>query len=244
MTCVINPSYQQLSDWIRQTPQAFDSLGTIIYNERNTLRSAVAPDGTVMCIKRYRIPIFINRIAYSLFRPSKAQRAYQNGLQIIRCGISTPTPVAYIECRNAGLIEYTYLITEMSDYSDTMHNYSLHYTPDLDDIIRPFARFTANLHDHDILHLDYSPGNILYKKDTDGWHFTIIDINRLKFKHVDMLTGCKNIQRFAADTRFFDIFAEEYALARNFEPLQCRSLILKYRNQFWDNGKRAYYKYE
>lgn len=243
MTITINPKYQHLLEWLHRIPTDFDFVGNVIYSGRNIVKSIVAPDGQRLCVKRYHVPLLFNRIAYTFLRSPKALRAYSNGLEIIHRGFETPTPIAYILNFKNGLLSDSYLITEMSEYSGIMRNFSLNYTPDLENIIRPFARFTAALHNSGILHLDYSPGNILYEKKLDGWHFSIIDINRLKFQSIDMVTGCKNIQRLAADTHFFEVFAEEYAKARHFDTMQCLSLILKYRNRFWHNGKKAYYKY-
>lgn len=42
-----------------------------------------------------------------------------------------------------------------------------------------FAEFTARLHEAGILHLDYSPGNILYDKIGEEYHFSLVDINRM-----------------------------------------------------------------
>lgn len=44
-----------------------------------------------------------------------------------------------------------------------------------------FAEFTARLHEAGILHLDYSPGNILYDKIGEEYHFSLVDINRMHF---------------------------------------------------------------
>ena len=44
--------------------------------------------------------------------------------------------------------------------------------------------YTAVMHEREVLHLDYSPGNILWDKDDEGYHFTVVDINRMRFGKV------------------------------------------------------------
>lgn len=54
-------------------------------------------NGLEINVKRYRVPIFINRIAYTFFRKSKACRAYNNAFEVIKRGFETPESIAYIE---------------------------------------------------------------------------------------------------------------------------------------------------
>ena len=42
-----------------------------------------------------------------------------------------------------------------------------------EDVVTAFAEFTARLHEAGILHLDYSPGNILYDKIGEEYHFSL-----------------------------------------------------------------------
>ena len=68
-----------------------------------------------------------------------------------------------------------------------------------------FAEFTARLHEAGILHLDYSPGNILYDKIGEEYHFSLVDINRMHFGEVDIKKGCANFAPFMGGRRPFFI---------------------------------------
>ena len=50
-----------------------------------------------------------------------------------------------------------------------------------EDRLLAFARYTAALHQAGILHLDYSPGNILiHHNEIDGYSFSLVDVNRMQ----------------------------------------------------------------
>lgn len=244
MKIVINPSYQYLSEWLNAIPDNFTNIGEIIYDERNTLRKVTTDDGLVLCIKRYRRPIFINRLIYSFFRLPKAQRAYQNALILQSRSINSPTPVAYIICDKSGLITDSYLVTLYCDYEHLMREFTLNYKPELENVIRPFARYTALIHSKDILPTDYSPGNILFRQQGNDYEFSIIDINRMEFKPVGLKEGAYSMRRICANRHFFEVFADEYSHVRGFDNKQFLTALLYYRDRFWNYGKKADYQYD
>ena len=63
-----------------------------------------------------------------------------------------------------GLIGHSYFMSIQSPYR---YNFCQFGNADIEscaDVVTAFAEFTARLHEAGILHLDYSPGNILYDK--------------------------------------------------------------------------------
>ena len=240
---VLAPKYEEWREWISSLPQTFESSGTVIYDARNQIRRMSAPDGSLLCVKRYHKPLFINKYIYRFIRPSKARRAYENGLYILAHGVGTPEPIAYIEEYELGGLGYSYLITRRSELTHINREFTLAYKPELDDTIVPLAKFTAHMHNEGILHEDFSPGNILWDKINGEYQFEIIDINRMSFGKVDLQTGCRSIQRICARSYFFDIFADAYAETRGMDKTECRKWIQYYRDKFWKNGKKADYQY-
>ena len=104
----IHKKYQtdsSICEFVDGLPQRFEQEGTLLYDERNVIRRFEV-NGTVLVVKRFKRPNFFQRIAYTFFRSSKAFRAYHNGEELIRRGISTPFPIAYLETYSTGLIEY------------------------------------------------------------------------------------------------------------------------------------------
>ena len=244
MKTVINPTYESLREWIEAIPMLFARQGEVIYDERNQVRTLTAPDGTKVCVKRFHVPRFLNKYIYRYLRAGKAERAYQNGLCLIAHHVGTPEPMAYIEEYACGGLGYSYLITRLSALKHLHREFTFEDTPALEATIRPLARFTAHMHEEGILHLDFSPGNILWDKVNGTYQFEIIDINRMAFGRVSMKEGCRSVCRLCARSRFFDVFADEYAQARHLDPTQCRHWIHYYRNRFWHYGKKAYYPYQ
>lgn len=243
MKIVINPKYESLRTWITSIPALFAEQGKVIYDARNQIRLFTAPDGTDICIKRFHIPRLLNKYIYR-WRDSKAKRSYENGMYLLAHNVGTPEPIAYIEEYRYGGLGYSYLATRLSCLTRLHREFTLDYKPELEDTIRPLARFTAHMHNEGILHLDFSPGNILWDQVDGEYRFEVIDINRMVFGPVSMKAGCRSIRRICARSHFFDVFAEEYAQARKMDTEQCRYWIHYYRDRFWNNGKKANFLYD
>ena len=103
------------------------------------------------------------------------------------------------------------------------------------DLTVPFARFTADMHEKQILHKDYSPGNILFDRQPDGSvAFEIVDINRMVFdKPVGLDTACRNFCRLWGKEGFFVLLAKEYAKARGLDEDKCIRFTVRYWKRFW-----------
>lgn len=233
MKIVINPEFSYLKYFIQQVPSRFLLEGRTIYKARNEIK-VMETHGLQLNVKQYRSPFFFNRIIYSFFRPSKASRAYGYALQILEKGFETPLPVAYIQTRQAGLIDVCYLITLQSSCSRNFYEFGQGDWQDRKDILEAFAVYTARLHEAGICHRDYSPGNILFDKKDGGIVFSLVDINRMDFGPVDMEKGCANFARLWGKEDLFLFLAYAYAKARNFGSEECVRLILQYREKFWN----------
>ena len=197
MKIVINPAYRRLEEFVKYLPSVFPKEGNVIYSARNILKS-FRVDDTDLVVKSFKVPIWVNKIAYGYFRKSKAARSYEYALEVLRRGGDTPDPVAYIEEYKWGMLYRSYYICLYRKEAETVRSYMDGSIPDADDVLRCFAGFTAGLHRKGILHIDYSPGNILLEKGEDGQHrFSVIDINRLCFKKVSRKEAYRNFSRLA-----------------------------------------------
>ena len=198
-------------------------------------------EGIEVNVKRYAVPPLINRIVYLFFRLSKGKRAYVYPERLFAKGFETPEPIAYVEERRMGLIGYSYFLSIHSAYRYNFCSMGNADVRDCADVVRAFARFTARLHEAGILHLDYSPGNILYDKLDDGYHFSLVDINRMRFGRVGKKRGCANFARLWGQTSFFVLLAKEYARARHMDEDECVRLVLHYRKKFWQRYRRRHH---
>ena len=173
MKLVLNPSYCQLRNFVQKLPISFPTLGDCIYKARNELRK-FSYEGQWYVVKNYKVPLFINRIAYTFFRPSKASRAYEYALRLRSMGIETPAPVAYIELKSGGLLQHSFFVSENCSYPRMMREFEEGGIAGREDILDAFAAFTVDLHKKGVLHLDYSAGNILFDRREGSVVFSIV----------------------------------------------------------------------
>lgn len=107
MKIVLNPEYKFLQQFVQDLPTRFASEGKVIQDKRNTIKVFEYKELEIN-VKRYRVPILINRIAYRFFRKSKAVKAYFNSLEVRKRGFNTPESIACIETFRGGLLHYSY----------------------------------------------------------------------------------------------------------------------------------------
>lgn len=222
-----------MSAWVEAIPMTFFSSGEVIYNARNQIRVIEGPDGQSYVVKRYCQPAFLNRVVYTFFRSPKAVRAYRNAQILLERGISTPQPIAYLLC-GSQLIQESYLVTYKAPQSAMLYEWGDGVTQGREETIRAFGRFTGKMHEVGILHLDYSPGNILYDNHNQ---FTVVDINRLRLGEVSLPTGCANLARLWGGKAMYRLIAEGYAQARNADIEQCYQLMFKAHQRYWQHRK-------
>lgn len=239
MNLEINPAYEYLRGFIESLPVCFESEGRTIYASRNIIK-VMSVEGLELNVKRYGIPAFFNRIIYSLFRSPKGKRAYTYPQILLSKGFETPIPVAYIEQRVGGLIQYSYFISLQVPYQRNFYEFGDADIATCRDIVIAFARYTAALHEAGIMHKDYSPGNILFDEVDGDWHFSLVDINRMYFGEVSVKEGCANFARLWGQKSFFVLLAEEYAIARGADKEQCVKWVLAYRKKFWMRYQRRH----
>lgn len=226
----VDTGFCTLTNYIKALPALFKyDSGTVIYKGRNELRE-MDWYGTKVVIKSFRVPNLINRIAYGVFRSSKAQRSFEYAEMLRREGIGSPTPVAYYTERNGLLFTRSYYVSLKSECPYSYVNLMRGDFPGQEEILRAIARTTAALHEKGYLHKDYSRGNILFRHTDKGVEVEIIDLNRIRFRTVDMEEGCRNFERLPGTPEMFAILADEYAKARGFDANECLKLILKYNN--------------
>ena len=119
----IKKEYNNIRSFIKLLPGVMDSEGTYIYGgRRNLIKKFTAPDGTVVNVKRYKIPQGINKLVYSLgIRRPKGERAYEYATRLLQLGIPTPEAIAYIEQRHLGLLAESFLITRQCPYTHLLY---------------------------------------------------------------------------------------------------------------------------
>jgi len=225
-------------EFIKDIDTYFNSTQSkTIFKERNEVKVVTYRDKNII-FKSFRIPYLLNRVAYSLLRDSKAKKSYEYSLKI---GEFAPKPLGYVEVYRFGLLAESYFVSEHFKYDFTIRE------PLLDssfqnqvDIFRAFARFTFDLHENGILHKDYSPGNILIKKEGDGYIFKIVDVNRMEFKQLSLNERLENFKMLWAKDEYMAIIIREYARLAGADEEYCiqRAIYYSQKQKDFKNMKK------
>jgi len=204
---VINEKFNNLKDKLLDIKTVFSSSNKSIHKARNELK-VINIKGLSSVIKSFKVPNIFNQIVYAYFRDSKAKKSYNYSLKI---GKFTPQPISYIEFYRFGLLKESYFTSEHFNYDFTIREPLLESDfKDREKIFQAFARFTLELHNSGIFHNDYSPGNILIKKEADNYIFKIVDINRMMFYALNQEDRAKNFSKLWADNEILKTIATEY----------------------------------
>ncbi len=162
--------------FLAHLPELFERDGQTIYEGRNKIKNFVV-NGRTVCVKRYSVSPFINRVLYSWgWRIPKARRTYENAREIMRRGFHTPAQYGYVIVRKNGWIAESFSAGEFLENFRTVGQDKTD-----EPLLRAFAQYTADLHNKGLLHRDYILNNVLYRRTGDAFVFSLIDINRFRF---------------------------------------------------------------
>jgi hypothetical protein len=219
----IHNDFDYLKDFLINIKQNFSNSKSSIHKARNEIK-VIDCKGQDLVVKSFKVPHLINKIVYTFFKDSKAKKSYENSIRIVGF---VPKPIGYIEFKRFGLIENSYFVSENFKYDLTIReplldpNYS-----DKEQIFKEFAKFTFNMHEKGIFHLDYSPGNILIKQRDNGYIFKVVDINRMKFKTLSLTERLMNFSKLWAKDEDLKNIVREYAKIINEDEEKCIKLAI------------------
>ncbi|MCW8896105.1 lipopolysaccharide kinase InaA family protein [Sulfurimonas sp.] len=203
----------------------FSKSNNSIHKARNEIK-IINFDNKELVVKSFKIPNIINKIIYTFFKDSKAKKSYINSIKIVDF---VPKPIGFIEFRKFGLINDSYFVSENFNYDFTIREPLLDGNfKDKENIFKAFAKFTLKLHENGIFHLDYSPGNILIKKEANNYIFKIVDINRMQFKTLNLDDRLKNFSKLWAKDDDLTTIIKKYSKLTNNDERLCIEIALKY----------------
>jgi tRNA A-37 threonylcarbamoyl transferase component Bud32 len=195
-------------------------------------------------VKKFRARNIFQQLAYSTFWASKAKRAYNNGLRLVKMDEgSTPFPIAFVEDYGCGILHQCYYITDFTDAPSVREQ--LETQPFNRPLAKAFAHFIARLHKNGLVHHDLNFSNVLYKEETKGdevhYNISVIDINRLTSHDNLTIDDCKDdFVRWTDDMQLFTFVMEEYAKTRqlDIEIFKHQALMMKRQhNKDWARRK-------
>jgi len=232
----VRKEYSGLKEFTLDLPHKFEERGSTIKDNRNVIKKITTTYGSVV-VKDFRGMYFFNRLAYSFFRKSKAERSFINSGILNDRGIDTPPHISWLNCYNGGLLTKSYFVS--IDYPFKTLEQFLNTEIDESNrsrLIHDLAVFTKTMHSRDIYHKDFSVGNILVIPKDAGFHFALVDLNRVRFLTVTFKDGIRNFNTLALPRDVMNEFIEKYAKLFNESPQAAVQMFWNYKNRaskFW-----------
>lgn len=225
MRVVVSPAYSRLRSFVGELPATFDSQGTLVFSKRNTIKLFLV-DGLRVIVKRYKRPNLVQRVAYTWFKPSKAERAYRYAARFRRCGIDTPREIGYVECRRAGLVADTFFVSLCCDDISAAVLLADGIAGERQQMLcRAIGRHLAAMHEAGIVHGDLNLSNILCR-ESDGWHFSLIDNDRATFCRPDTDRCLADLMRLSHKRDILLCIASYYVSERGWDDSSWRDRLL------------------
>ena len=151
----------------------------------------------------------------SAFLPSKASKAWEGASALYIRGLNTPAPVAFLEERAGRYVKQSFFISEMIDDVEEIRFLFPFLEPDkLKELLSALADFLSQVQSEGLLHRDLSDGNILVRRNNEGFEFYLIDTNRIRVKkRVKIMPQVKSLVRLGIPRDFQKYFLEQYIKA-------------------------------
>ena len=214
---------------------------TVIYDKRNIIK-IVEFEGKKYVVKSFKIPHLLNQIVYKFFRESKAKRSFDNSYQLKKMEVETPNPIGYIEFPTRFLFKESFYISKFYDFDFEIRAvFSDENFEDREEILKKFIEYSHQLHQKKVYHIDYSPGNILVKKLSYGYEFSIIDVNRMKFVEFDDDLRMQSLAKLSNNKEDNEFMVKHYAKVSKKDEtvlLQKLTMALEKQAQYLANKKK------
>src|SRR5574344_461111 len=194
MRIVVDKHYEKYRSYIRRIPSGEWPVKKTFCNNRNIVYMIEPAEGEQWVVKKFKRPTLANCVIYTWFRTDKAKRSFMYAYRLLGDGIQTARPIAYIEISRHGFFHTGYYICEYLPFQrlDKMDMTDEH-------LKECFVDYIVELYEKGIVNYDLNPSNILVDKDDNGdFHFSLIDINRIRFKvtswrkHIHAFIRCIN----------------------------------------------------
>ena len=228
----IGEPYRAYSGQLGELPRRVDDQGITLHAGRNLIKTMVITspgrDSIEVAVKAFAVPSRPRGFIYAHLRQSKARRSMTNAQKLVQLGVGTPDPIACIEYHDSGCLRRSYYVCRywQHDYDLTALLYrGATHGSKTEVLLEQLARFTVAQHDRGVLHRDYNPGNILVRSKGQNFEFSLVDLNRLHFKHLDMRDRMSGLVRLTTVIDYLRIIGRRYARLYGTDPDDfCRRL--------------------
>ncbi|NCO02248.1 MAG: hypothetical protein GW906_10525 [Epsilonproteobacteria bacterium] len=229
----INQKYPNFIPLLKNIESIFLDNSETIHLARNELK-VIELEGINTVVKAFRVPNLLNQFVYAYLRKSKAYKAFHNATKLHALNVATPEAIGYIEFFRFGLLKKSYFISREFKYEFTIAHIRDDQPEYKEKVLEDFAKFTYEIHQKGVWHVDYSGGNILIKKEDDGYHFSLVDINRMKFRSIVNYEGLENFNKLWFNEEDLTTIAKTYAKLASLDEAKAIAEILMHDKKLKD----------
>ena len=234
----VHPDYAYLKQFIEQIPVFFNKTGHILHDGRNNVK-LFEVNNEPLIVKKYKLPNIFQRVVYTFFKKSKAERAYLYAGVFRERGFNTPHEIAYIQINHFGLLKDCYFLSTFT--SDLPLLPVLKQRPIKTQLVNELAAFLVNLHLKGIMHGDLNLTNILFRQEKECYKFSLIDINRSRFLKSPSTKDCiDDLKRVTHDKVLLQSIVYQYATIRNWSKEECVKQVMKRLSRLEKQKQRKY----
>lgn len=169
----INEKYKHFQSDLLNIQKIFNTTDATIHKARNELK-IIELNGLKCVVKSFKVPHLINKFAYTFLREGKARKSFNNATKLTELGVNTPEPIGMIEFYTFGLLKESYFLSLYEPYDFTIREVFHHKVSQTNEILKQFAKFTYEIHQKGVWHVDYSLGNILISQNEEKYHFSLV----------------------------------------------------------------------
>ena len=224
--------FRDYRESIAELPDRLPRQGATLHVARNLVKTLTITsprrESVDVAVKAFAVPAWPKGFIYAHLRRSKALRSMRNAQKLLELGINTPEPVACIEHHHSACLTHSYYVCRY-----WRQNYDLaallyrgdSQNADTDRLLAQLAEFTNAQHNRGVRHRDYNPGNILVRATGSSYDFALVDLNRLRFRHMDAGDRIEGLVRLATQTEHLGTLGRQYATLCAINPDEfCRKL--------------------
>lgn len=168
--------------WLEDLPEAVTRFPEekLLQGGRNQLYHCDFED-LELVVKRFPNSDVWKKVAYRIC-DSKAKRSYLHTQRLNQAGLHSPEPVAWVESWEGQWLRESFYVCLYVPFDHEARQLHQPHLPQRIEKARLLGQSLAKMHRAEILHLDLTPGNLLYSPvQNNGWEIQIVDNNRMRF---------------------------------------------------------------